>query len=352
MLEINSESFEFGMRIFLYEWITGGGLVEEHGALPASLLTEGAAMLSALAADFVAIDGAQVTVLRDIRLSDLPLPSCKIVEVHSKSHHREEIERLASKADHTLVIAPEIDDILRQTNRWVRSAGGRLLASSDDFVSLAADKHQTARLLAESGVATPEARLLEADQEKLPKNFPYPGVLKPVHGAGSQHTLLVASERDTPPPYPWPRRLERFCPGMACSVSFLCGPAHRVALPVCRQHLTSDGRFSYTGGSLLGQSDLARRATALADRALEVFPPALGYVGVDLVLGKAADGSEDFVIEINPRLTTSYVGLRAASDDNLAAALLANAGGVSKIPRFGDSLLEFLSDGTIRIPTG
>jgi len=345
------------MRIFLYEWVTGGGLVEETGALPQSLLTEGAAMLSALAADFMAIDGARVSVLRDIRLDALSLPGatlpgCEVIEVYSKSHHREELERLAAEADHTLVIAPEIDDILVQTNRWVRSAGGRLLASSHEFVSLTSDKHQTAQTLNLAGIATPEAQLLEADQEKLPADFEYPGVLKPVHGAGSQHTLLVASERDTPPPYPWPRRLERFCPGLACSVSFLCGPAHRVALPVCRQHLTPDGRFSYTGGSLLAESDLAHRATALADRALEVLPPALGYVGVDLVLGKAGEGSEDFVIEINPRLTTSYVGLRSACEDNLAAALLANAGGVCENPRFSSSPLEFSSDGTIRIPTG
>ena len=46
------------MHIFLYEWVTGGGLVEEPGPLPASLLTEGAAMLSALATDFSAIDGS------------------------------------------------------------------------------------------------------------------------------------------------------------------------------------------------------------------------------------------------------------------------------------------------------
>lgn len=340
------------MRIFLYEWITGGGLVEETGALPQSMLAEGAAMLSALAADFVAIDGAQVTVLRDIRLDNLPLPDCKVVEVHSKSHHREELERLAAEADHTLVIAPEIDDLLAQTNHWVRSAGGRLLASSHEFVSLTANKHRTAQAFNRSGIATPESQLLEADQEKLPKDFPYPGVLKPVHGAGSQHTLLVASWRDTPPPYPWPRLLERFCPGIACSVAFLCGPAHRVPLPACRQHLTSDGRFSYTGGSLLGELELARRATELANRALEALPPSLGYVGVDLVLGKSADASEDFVIEVNPRITTSYVGLRAASIDNLAAALISNTGGICKNPRFHEGQFEFSTDGTIRNPTG
>ena len=37
------------MRIFVYEWATGGGLVEEPGPLPVTLLREGAAMIGALA---------------------------------------------------------------------------------------------------------------------------------------------------------------------------------------------------------------------------------------------------------------------------------------------------------------
>ncbi|NOY42394.1 MAG: ATP-grasp domain-containing protein [Planctomycetes bacterium] len=340
------------MRVFLYEWATGGGLVEQPGALPESLLVEGASMLAALAADFNAIDGAQVVVLQDIRLDDLPLPGCEIIVVHSDSHHQDEFERLSSEADHTLVVAPEIDNVLHETHIRARSAGGRLLAPSEEFVRLASDKHETALRLERAGVRVPEAVIMAADEEKLPADFVYPGVVKPVHGAGSQHTLLVSSAQDEPPPYPWPRRLERYCLGKAVSVAFLCGPEHRTSLPVCQQHLTSDGRFSYTGGALLCDAELARRATELADRALDALPASLGYVGVDLVLGKAADGSEDVVIEVNPRITTSYVGLRAATEDNLAAAMIENAAGRVVRPDFIQTPLEFLVDGTIRQPVG
>jgi len=336
------------MRIFLYEWVTGGGLVEQSGSLPQSLLIEGASMLSALAADFNAIDDAQAVVLKDIRLDDLPLPNCEIIEVHSDSHHHGEFEQLAAEADHTLVVAPEIDDILYHTLERARAAGARLLASDAEFILLTSDKHKTALHLQRAGVPVPEAVVIAADKERLPHDFTYPAVIKPVHGAGSQHTLLVASAGDEPPPYPWPRRLEQYCPGMAMSVAFLCGPAHRTALPACHQHLSSDGRFSYTGGALLQDLQLARRATTLAERALDALPAAIGYVGLDLVLGKLADGSEDVVIEVNPRITTSYVGLRAATEDNLAAAMIENAAGRMVSPSFVDTPLEFLVDGTIR----
>ena len=342
------------MHVFLYEWVTGGGLVEEPGPLPRSLLTEGTAMLTALAADFLAIDGVRVSMLQDIRADALVLPGCEAIEVHSREHQRDEFAELTAEADHTLVIAPETDNVLLQTNTMTREAGGRLLAASDQFVALTSDKHQTAERLAEAGVPVPEAILLEADEESLPSDFLYPAVLKPVHGAGSQHMLLVANAHDEPPAYSWPRRLERFCPGIAASVSFLCGPAHRVPLPACRQHLSGDGRFTYTGGSRLLETELAGRATTLADRVMDALPPALGYVGVDLVLGKSADGSEDVAVEVNPRLTTSYVGLRAIAQDNLAAAMLENAAGRVSSPRFRDvadgGAVEFFPDGTICQP--
>jgi len=338
------------MHVFLYEWITGGGLIEQTGALPASLLAEGSAMITALAADFTAIEDCQVTVLRDVRLDDLVLSGCDVIDVHSTPHHEDEMSRLAATADHTLVVAPEFDNVLLKTLAWTRQAGGKLLAPTEEFVQLASDKHLTALRCAEAGMPTPLAVVLPADAEKLPTDFDYPAVLKPVVGAGSQHMLLVASANDEPPPYPWPRRLERYCPGIAVSVSFLCGPEHRVPLAACRQHLSRDGRFTYQGGSLLLEEDLAGRATSLADRVMKALPGALGYVGVDLVLGDAADGSEDFFMEVNPRLTTSYVGLRSATDENLAAALVANALGQATRPKFRIEPLEFAASGTIRLP--
>jgi predicted ATP-grasp superfamily ATP-dependent carboligase len=77
-----------------------------------------------------------------------------------------------------------------------------------------------------------------------------------------------------------------------------------------------------------------------------------GYVGVDLILGNAADGSKDIAIEINPRLTTSYVGLRALARFNLAEAMLALALG-QQLPEitWHSGIVRFLADGTVhRLP--
>src|SRR5207248_1800177 len=119
---------------------------------------------------------------------------------------------------------------------------------------------------------------------------------------------------------PGPLIAQRYVPGFAASVAFLIGPAQSLPLVPCEQFLSADGRFTYLGGRLPIAPDLAARAIRIAERAVRCVPGLLGYVGVDVVLG--ADG-RDWAIEINPRLTTSYIGLRALARFNLAEAMLA-----------------------------
>jgi len=77
------------------------------------------------------------------------------------------------------------------------------------------------------------------------------------------------------------------------------------------------------------------------------LPETVGYVGIDLVLGRDPNGSEDFVIEVNPRLTTSYVGLRAAAQGNLADAMVRISAGESSELSFSERPLEFDIDGNV-----
>jgi hypothetical protein len=115
--------------------------------------------------------------------------------------------------------------------------------------------------------------------------------------------------------------VQEFCPGRAASVAGLCGGGRRPELlPPCWQWLEPP-TFAYRGGEVIVARDLAERARRLASRALAALPPSRGYVGIDLVLGEPTDGSRDVVIEVNPRLTTSYVGLRRLAKSNLAEVM-------------------------------
>ena len=232
--------------------------------------------------------------------------------------------------------------------------GGRLLGPGPDLVALTTDKQRTGQHLAAAGVPVPASRLV-AKHEPLPADFPYPAVLKPIDGAGSQgaglqNVELIHSANEIIAPSDQPRRIERFCPGIPASVAVLCGPGGHVVLPPCRQHLSEDGQFRYLGGSLPIESTLAARAQSLATRTLDSLHNPFGYIGIDLILGEDASGNHDVVIEINPRLTTSYVGLRVAANENLAAAMLDVAVGRQVLLSFRDKPLQFDATGKVHRP--
>ncbi|MCC7083638.1 MAG: ATP-grasp domain-containing protein [Pirellulales bacterium] len=362
--------------VLLYELACSGGLSSTRAEMVAddALIREGRAMLASLAADFAAIDGVETLVMRDARWTEMEFPGCKVLEIDSQAAEECVLREISGQATATMIVAPEIDGLLIERCEWVEQAGGRLISPSCKIATLATDKQWTAGHLQQHGVRAPQGVLLDRD-ELLPSDFKYPAVLKPIDGCASHDVWLVRDATDarciSVPRWAFPMRLEEFVPGIAASVAVLCGPNKLQPLTPCRQRLSNDGRFQYLGGSLpiaVGQTfppaesrspllvdkndfptvGLAKRAQDLAVRAVATLPEPRGYLGVDLVLGDDPNGQDDVVIEINPRLTTSYLGLRAASNGNLAAAMWAIAEGRLAAVSFSDEPIEFDSDGVVR----
>lgn len=306
-------------RVFVYEFVSGGGCYSAPAEIfpGGSLLAEGQAMLAAVAADWQVLPGTAVRVLRDRRLPPA-LADCEVRWVGSAAEERDAFAELARSSDGTLVIAPEIGGALLSRVGWVGQFGGTLWGPGPALVALAADKQRLAEHLGAAGVPVPAGRALEPG-EPLPRNGPYPAVLKRRDGAGSQDIRRIDAWSAGGPLLSVPGRLEAFCPGQPASVALLCGPGGCAALRPCAQHLSDDGRFEYRGGRLPLPPELARRAQRLAERTAAALPEPRGYLGIDLVLGPAADGTQDYVIEVNPRLTTSYLGLRELCAGNLMA---------------------------------
>ena len=339
-------------HVLLYEFLTGGGLAD--GPDCESLRREGAAMIAALAADFSAIEGVTTTVILDSRhdIDAPPWKQCRILPVHEAGGDCDALAKCCRDADWTVVIAPEFDGLLESRCRIVETAGGRLLGPSPRLIALAADKQRTAEHLAAAEVPVAFGKAVEAGELlTAAAEIGYPAVLKPRDGAGSKNIWLLpdgdAAARFQES-YPARGRVERFYPGAAASVAVLCGPSGVFPLPACGQRLSGDGRFRYLGGSCPLEPALARRATSLAVQAIRSLPEPLGYIGVDLVLGHDPNGQADVVIEINPRLTTSYVGLRAVAENNLAAAMLAVAEGRRPDLAFSDRTVNFDANGAVR----
>jgi len=339
------------MRIFIYEYVTGGGL-SDGATSPVlagmALLAEGRAMAAALTTDFCLLPGFEVWTTRDRRLGELHPRGCRAVTIGNSSEEEQAIKRLAADADWTLLIAPETDGALLKRCEVVIAAGGRLLSPGRDVIAIAGNKEETAKVLTGRGVPVPRGGILQTNSVGTAAERQFSIVVKPLDGCGSESVRLIRGFLElSAEQFNRMMRWEEFVPGMAASVAVLCGPRGNVSLPACRQRLSTDGQFTYLGGRLPLLPEQDKRARRLAEAAAGALPNPLGYIGVDLILGGAVDGSRDRVIEINPRLTTSYVGLRAACKTNLAAAMLMIARGDSADLCFESGPVEFLADGTI-----
>ena len=299
---------------FLYEFVTGGGLYAWREPPGGPLLAEGLAMLRAVCEDFQRAN-CRPRLLWDARLPIPPPAGADVARIETAQQERREFLRHSREAAAALVIAPELQGALLERCRWVEEAGGRLLSPDSRFVELAADKWKTLMLWRQDA---PRPGGLCGPQPPPPAAYPL--IVKPRDGAGSHEVLRVDSPRQWPT-FGEERMWEPFYPGEAVSAAVLCSRRKRIALPACRQHLETGG-FQYLGGETPLPLERDRRARAAALAALRNFPPTQGYVGVDLVLGENPDGSEDVAIEVNPRLTTSYIGLRQALEGNFSQAMM------------------------------
>jgi predicted ATP-grasp superfamily ATP-dependent carboligase len=214
-----------------------------------------------------------------------------------------------------------------------------LLGSSVDAIRRASDKARLPDRLAGVGVRHPETRALGRDVDPLrtADEIGYPIVVKPARGAGSQGLRLVRGARELARAVHFARQstdsgrvlLQQYVRGAAASVSLLADGSDAVALTLNAQAIGSPPPFSYRGGETPFDHPLASRAIAAALDTCRALPGLRGFVGVDLVLTE----SDVVVIEVNPRLTTAYLGVRAALDENIAAlALAACAGDLPSAP--------------------
>lgn len=309
------------MRVFVCEFVTGGGLAGRLDADPfAALLREADLMVAALVQDLMAVAGVQVTLARDPRLPSprVAVPLCP-VSGGGPEGLWPEWARAIAEHDALWPLAPETDGLLERLSRLAAEAGVRLLGSAPDAVAVAASKSATAERLAAAGVP-----VIATFPPDAPPPSPHGWVVKPDDGAGAEGVLWL---RNSAALAAWRASgavagavVQPFVPGVAASLSLLCRDGRGWLLSANRQHVEigADGAFAYHGsgvGALAGRAAELRR---LGEAVAAALPGLWGYVGVDVVL--TADGP--VVVEINPRLTTSYVGLREASGTNPAALVL------------------------------
>jgi predicted ATP-grasp superfamily ATP-dependent carboligase len=261
--------------------------------------------------------------------------------------------RVPSEFEATFLIAPECDKILVSLLKLLQGDKWEATCSLNVPWSMArifADKYRTFEWLQKRGIPTPTTKTLDdAAYDRLNSDMsfqledfgscdgslpvsPRLVVMKPRDGVGCDHIHLIPMRKsrfDRQPPVrfaddPWV--LQRFLPGVPCSVGFIGGGSVRPTLilpPALQDIRLDDQEPRYYGGQIPCSPDIVPAIDVVAQQLARELGSFSGYVGADLVVTRDSHGnSAAHVIEVNPRLCTSYVGYRLLARDNLAACLV------------------------------
>ena len=344
------------MLIFVSESVSSGSLAATP--LPTSLLREGGAMLAAVSTDLAAVPECRVVTTLDRRLNDSILADAlgriEIDSISTADAERAAFKRWVKQADATLVIAPETDGILASRVQQVLDLGGVSLNCLPAAIELCGDKLRLARHFAEHGIRTVPTRPLSVEERVQPFDIEQAHVIKPRDGAGSWLTFGIRrGDRQA-----WDNALTEFAAakatgrailqpwidGQSISVGCLCEADGQIeVLPIACQNLSGD-RFQYQGGQIPADiPDVTREAIVeLVRTTCSSIQGLRGYIGIDLIVTHA-DPQSPMIMEINPRLTTSYAGYRQLCLDNLAERMFR---GQPAPLRWKSATVHFLSDGT------
>lgn len=302
-------------KLLVLEYVTGGGLCDEP--LPASLAREGDAMLNTLLRDVgEALPDIQLVTLRDERCAPINMHGLECIRVKAQF---QTAWRAALKAvDAVWIVAPETQGVLEALVREAEQAEVWLLNCSAEVIALCTSKQATANHLISQGIPAlaswPCGEALR--QHPPPELIDTAVVIKPDDGAGCLDTYVYADL--TKAQFREGCVAQAYVEGEAQSLSLWCAQGKAQLLSVNRQCIerSAEGQLRFAGCDVnmaIASTD-RNELQQLAQRIADALPGLYGPVGVDGVRG--LDG-QWHVVEVNPRLSTSFVALRQAKGINL-----------------------------------
>ena len=222
-------------------------------------------------------------------------------------------------ADAVWLIAPETGGILKKLTQMAALQGTPVLGCGLASIEVTSKKMATYLALEAAGIASIPTYTLE----NWPKSH-WIWLAKPNDGAGCSDTACFNNADDLEE---WiddnnkqmTHVIQAFQPGDAASISCVMNNGKAHLLSCNTQHIDiNNQRLIYNGGVINGMRDYWPPFEFIANKIAQAMLDLAGYVGIDVIV----DDDEIIVVEINPRLTTSYVGLRESIGTNPAELII------------------------------
>jgi predicted ATP-grasp superfamily ATP-dependent carboligase len=341
--------------------------------------TEACTMLNGIVQDFARIPNVSVTVLlspaaqTDVGIRNLLPPQVSLISTPcGPSSWLDNPGESPDAFDATFMIAPESDGILTemllrlQTGPWKSVTSLNLTA---ELATILSDKKRSSEWLEAHQILTPPTITIRDPNQirtrdrgsscGLNSDASQEWILKPRDGVGCDQVQIVdLSERsaqrladDQHPEDDW--ILQPKVSGRACSIG-LIGKGNRQAeilLPADQQMEVADRKLHYVGGRIPCSPEHADRVTRVAEQVRNALGGFRGYLGIDLIVPEGLfDDPSAVVIEVNPRLCTSYTGYRSLCRLNLAEQILdPDSSLVSGAANWLSGSVTFQPDGVVKL---
>lgn len=231
-----------------------------------------------------------------------------------------------SLPEYVVITAPESRGVLSNLVRRVEERGSRALNSRPESIELVSRKTNTIEMAKKAGLTTPFTGVTDlSDRQHVIsaiKEVGLPAVLKPVEGVGSEGLRVldrievvdkVVSELSS---IGYAELMvQEYVRGVPASVSMICYEGGVVPISLNRQIMGRGvgGALSYEGGYVPLIHQVEDVAFERAKRLVRMVNGLVGYVGMDIVIS----GDEIYFMELNPRPTTSLVGLAKVCPSDL-----------------------------------
>ena len=305
------------MKILIFEYICGGGFSSRK--IPVTLAKEGLLMLKALTNDLIENKQHQLSILVDKRFIKHFDTSLKFITVHKKSNLLTTFQKALFHVDAIWIIAPETEQILFTFTQLVQRSNKILLSSPCCAIKKTADKWQTFQHLSTHKITTIETILLK----KNATAFPQKTVLKIRDGVSCEDNFILQDQSALTTKIAQLDKLndyilQPFIKGKNLSLSALFKQGK--AQFICANHqdvITINQQFKLRSCHVNSEPK-HKQFQLLLDELSQALPTLWGYVGIDLI----QKSQQLIVVEINPRLTTSYVGIKRALGINIAEEVL------------------------------
>ena len=309
------------MKILVFEYITGGGFNKQN--LPEALLAEGCLMLQALLDDLRRYaqlgHELEVMVMLDERVNTLiDTSGMQVVFISPEQNTTDEFTRLAQHCEAIWPIAPEFDGILQDLCQTVADLNKLLLTSSAQVVTLTGDKWQCYQHLKQHHIATVPTRLFTGVDQYEGDSSTW--VVKPLDGVGCIDSYILTDREDFMAMQTRSGRyiIQPQLAGQTTSLSCLFKQGRGWLLCANQQQFTISKQQYHLDQIIVNHSADVAAYSILVDAIAKALPALWGYVGIDLIEAP----EQTWVLEINPRLTTSYVGINEALGLNVVEAVL------------------------------